>query len=56
VLVVRRLVADDRLGPPRGVDYSLQRERDIFGRHLLVNLDYGDGMHRDLELESRPSN
>jgi hypothetical protein len=45
------LVADDRPGPPRGVDHPIQHERDAFGRRLLVNVDYVDGMHGDVELE-----
>ena len=51
VLVVWRLVADDRPGPPWGVDHPTQPERDAFGRRLLVNLDYVDGMQGDLKLE-----
>src|SRR3712207_1635228 len=51
VLVVRGLVADDRPGPPRGVEHPLQPERDTFGPRLLVNLDHGDGMHGNLEFE-----
>src|SRR5215210_240972 len=35
VLVVRGLVADDRLRPPQGVHYPRQPERNPFGRHLL---------------------
>src|SRR5215204_1447768 len=51
VLIVGGLVADDRPGPPRGVDHPIQPERDAFGRRLLVNVDYVDGMHGDVELE-----
>src|SRR5215204_859589 len=51
VLVVGGLIADDRPGPPRGVDHPIQPERDTFSRRLLVDVDYVDGMHGDVELE-----
>src|SRR5215203_1073467 len=51
VLVVGRLVADDRPGPPWGVDHPIQAERDTFIRRLLVDVDYVDGMHGVLKLE-----
>jgi hypothetical protein len=51
VLVVRGLVADDSPGPPRGVDHPIQPEGGTFGCRLLVDVDYVDGVHGDLEVE-----
>src|SRR5215213_10678262 len=53
MLIVRRLVADNRPGPPWGVDHPIQPEGDSFGRRLLVYVDYGNGMYGDLKLEDK---
>ena len=47
-LVVGGLVADNRLGPARRVDDTVQRERDPLGRTLLADLEVADGPHGNI--------